>query len=185
MAFSPNGEALAVAGISVSDHSPRIALIDVGMANQTTSLRCNDSFIECIGFSPDSKLLATGAQDGSVTLWELPKQEPHRVLAPHSSIVLCISFSPDGELLATGSDDKTVSITDLRTGLILARLPHPSAINALCFSPDGSQLATASSPYQSSTWHRAEVRVWSLHEILSEKKRGHSSFFLAAGVGGR
>lgn len=66
--------------------------------------------VECVAFSPDGTLLASGSADTSVRLWRVADGEPLHTLEGHTASVLCLAFSPDGALLASGSADTTVQL---------------------------------------------------------------------------
>ena len=112
MAFSPDGQILAAAGIdgtvwlwNVTDPArpARLSTLSTGPADLVTA----------VAFSPDGRTLAAaGKGDGAVWLWNLPSN----VLAgPRREGVVSVAFSPDGRTLAAGSADGTVwlwNVTD-------------------------------------------------------------------------
>ena len=63
-----------------------------------------------VAFSPDSKTLATGDDDGTARLWNLATGQQIRSLATGSDGVWSVAFSPDGKTLATGDDDGTAQL---------------------------------------------------------------------------
>lgn len=113
------------------------------------------ALVTIVGFSPDSRLLAAGSSDGSLTVLNARKgREGYRLLAAraHSTPVRILTFSSDSSSLATTSDDGNTKIWDLATieqglrgevqpafELSLANLPITTA-----FSADGNQLLTTS-----------------------------------------
>ena len=68
--------------------------------------------IVCCAFSPDGRVLVTGAGDKTYALWSV--EETHSLPTYHSkahdSWVQCVAFSPDMKLLATASSDKLVHL---------------------------------------------------------------------------
>ena len=55
---------------------------------------------QCVAFSSDGTLLASGSRD-LTKLWDVATQERIATLG-HEAVVNAVSFSPDGTLLASG-----------------------------------------------------------------------------------
>ncbi len=109
----------------------------------------SDRPIECIAFSPDGKLCATGSVDSTLVLWEVKTWTPRSLLRGHSHAIWSVMFSPDGRTLASGTgsmgDDLLpgeVKLWDVATGLSLATLPGMKG--PVAFTPDGDSLLTNS-----------------------------------------
>lgn len=98
-----------------------------------------------VSFSRDSRLLAAGANDGSVRLWTLAKpDDPPAILRGHTEQITGLVFSHDGRLLATTSLDNTARLwrVDSRSTLVLLST-QPNNVRAPVFSPDDRYLLTA------------------------------------------
>src|SRR5262249_38550306 len=57
---------------------------------------CPGSTVQSVAFSPDRRTLASGNNDGTVSLWEVTTGREVRRLRPGQTPVMSVSFSPDG-----------------------------------------------------------------------------------------
>ena len=58
-----------------------------------------------VAFSPDGKLLATGAGDGTAGLWSVVTGREIRRLDGQADVLRNVAFSPDGKTLAATAND--------------------------------------------------------------------------------
>jgi WD40 repeat protein len=118
-----------------------------------------------VAFSPDGRLLATGAatlrdpgvksDGGGARVWEVATGRELRQLGPDPAGTWAVAFSPDGKLLATGSGFGPVRLWDVATGRPAGSCRgYCSNVASLAFSPDGRTLATVSEI------HESVVRLW-------------------------
>ena len=56
-----------------------------------------------VAISPDSRLLAAGSYDNSITLWDFASGKEIRTLSGHTDSVSSVAFSPDSRVMASGS----------------------------------------------------------------------------------
>ena len=143
VAFSPDGASLA--GGSFID--PAIKLWDVATRRLIGTLEEPRGVpTSVVAFSPVGALLASGARDGTVNLWNVETRELTAALEAHPNRISAISFSPDGSLMATGGFDgpAPVKLWDVVAKTLVTTLEgHLRTIDDVSFSPDGALLATA------------------------------------------
>ena len=139
LAFSPDGELLAVAGFHEvilwkSDGTESVGRL-VGFSER----------IESLSFSPDGKRLAvTGglpATMGEVQVWDVAKRKLTLSVPVTFDTVYGASWSPDGTKIAFGCTDNSVRAIDAKTGeQVLFMGSHNDWVLDTVFSADGSHL---------------------------------------------
>ena len=119
--------------------------------------------VQCVAFSRDSSLMASGATDGTVRITEVATGKLVRVLTGHNSSVSDVAFHPDGKRLATaGGEDRSVCLWSLETGGILRVLRgHTDYAKRVSFSPKGDLLASAA--------HDNSLRIWNTETGKSQQ----------------
>ena len=142
VAFSADGATL----VSRSEDDPlRLWRVDDG------TLRKEVGGQKAFDLSPDGSLLATGREEGAVSLWAMPAGTRLSSAAEHERRVDGLLFSPDGATLVSLSDDGTVGLWRMPEGELRNRLDTDAAHAA--FSPSGGTLATL-------WWHSNDVDLW-------------------------
>jgi WD40 repeat protein/uncharacterized caspase-like protein len=128
------------------------------------------SRVECLSFSSDGQLLASGSADATVRLWAPATGQELRALSGHGAGVKSVSFSADGKRLASGGLDGRVIIWTVASGREEFSLSaHRLSVQAVAFSPDGQTLASASAD--------SSVRLWDLKGRREIKKlTGHTGW---------
>jgi WD40 repeat protein len=113
-----------------------------------------------VAFSPDSRFLATGGRNGSVSVWDTASQ--NRVWQwdnpdPNSAWVTALAFSPNGNLLGAGTDTGEIMIAKVDPWSVLmpngaAHLVQPGGVLSLAFSLDSIYLATGGADSVAHFW---------------------------------
>ena len=101
-----------------------------------------------LAFSPDGKILASGACDQTMKLWDVASRtEKATRAAPLRMRPRCLAFSPGRPLPPASSfwPDPSVKLLDARDlGEVEALTGHRQSVYSVAFSPDGQSLATGS-----------------------------------------
>ncbi len=123
-----------------------------------------------IGWSPDSKILASCSVDQTVCLWRA-NGVPLSLLKGHLSDVTCLAWSPDGSRLASGAADNTIRLwrSDGQSPIAVLK-GHFGRISSLVWSPDGMLLASGS--------YDGTVRLWKADSSPVATFKGHTGAVL-------
>jgi WD40 repeat protein len=152
LAFSPDGQYLAG-----SDH----ALIHLEVKEQDSVLSGHRFKVRALMFSPDSKRLVSGAEDGKVIVWDVAGKKPQWEFDAHEQSVEHLALSADGKWLASagGKEDPTLRIWDLSAGkektTLQASYGGPESINGILLSPDGEHVLVAHNSGDLDLWDTA------------------------------
>ena len=173
--FAPDSKTLASGGLDgfirlwdVAEGRERAALEAPSIPVPKPARGFRRAKVYALAFAPDGATLATGGDDGAVSLWDPAAPRRLGALDGHpGSCIFHMQFSPDGRTLASSGMDKTVRLWDTasREGRTFLE-PPLGDISDLAFSADGHRLATIDGLYSPAerrlaALHRARlVRVW-------------------------
>ncbi|MFQ5911589.1 MAG: trypsin-like peptidase domain-containing protein [Nitrospinota bacterium] len=127
-----------------------------------------------IAFSPDGKMIVTGAEAGNLskpgqmTLWDVRSGKPKWTRKEHVGGIKSVAFSPDGKLVASGGFDDAVKIWHARSGALLQTLTgHTNSVYSVAYSPGGETLASGG-------WDKTVI-LWDVQtRRLRRKLTGHT-----------
>ncbi|MBO1058052.1 MAG: hypothetical protein HEQ27_16670 [Dolichospermum sp. JUN01] len=142
-----------------------------------------------LAFSPNDQFLASGDNDGTITLWQLKKgsSELPTAIQTFTSVskqpIKRLAFSPDGQILATGHGDNDGGITlwDVNSGKKLKTLAgHAVSASRVCCDGFGDRDQVAVSPDGktiASSGNNDMIRLWNTQTgsfLRSFESKSHS-----------
>ena len=107
---------------------------------------------------PTGALLATGAADQAVKVWDTEHGYATHVLRGHGAMVVSVAFHPDPAALrlVSSADDGRVRVWDLERKACVAELDgHASAVPRVAFAAGGALLLTAGRDKVVNVWDLA------------------------------
>jgi WD40 repeat protein len=162
-AFSSDGRTLLLrVGPSGSwrvfgDHSVQLLDVEFG---KLSAPRLLSTDVSAVALSPDGRTVLTGAEDGTVQLWNIRSGQPAAPPLIHHSGVTAVAFSPDGRTALTGSIDFTARLWDTHSGEpSIPPLIHGGRVSSVAFSPNGRILLTVSKDNTARLWDGRSGRL--------------------------
>ncbi|MGD9856871.1 MAG: protein kinase [Planctomycetaceae bacterium] len=157
--FVAAGERLRAQGFGQPDFPSHVYLWERETGREIARPLAHRWKVNDVEFSPDSRWLASAADDGLVKLWAWDEsqetlQEQH-TLRGHTAAVRAVAFEKDavGTRLATSSEDRTLRIWDLESGEERQTLRgHSGEVYDVAFHPDGRRIASASTDSRLGLW---------------------------------
>jgi len=109
--LSPDGKTLAAAATEGKGNKVTgfARVWDAATGKELAVCKGHPDAVGALGFSPDGKLLATGAGDKMLKVWDAAAGKELAALQ-HPTWVTSVAFAPDGRTLATACDDQTVRL---------------------------------------------------------------------------
>ena len=122
------------------------------LQDDTVQDKDGDLYIRSVCFSPDGKLLATGAEDRKIRVWDINSGKIRNTFDGHEQDIYSLDFARSGRLIASGSGDKTVRLWDIESNSQVLVLSIEDGVTTVAMSPDGRFVAAGSLD--------KSVRVW-------------------------
>jgi WD40 repeat protein/serine/threonine protein kinase len=163
--FDPTGPRLAV---GTNDGSASIWEVPSGA--RLHWLRNGGGSVDAVAFSSDGALVATGSRDGMEQVWSAASGTLQREFNPHRDGVYALEFSQNRESIVSVGRDDAVVVSNVATGMTIARLEGPKArIITAHFDAGARRVVGASWDGTARVWDTTPpYRRWSTAEIGSE-----------------
>ena len=142
LVFSPDGKILAGRG-GITPFSNRVQLWQTDTGAQLFTFEEHTDAVSKYTFSPNSKVLASGGEDGAILLWDIETGKRLSNLTRHTKSIGALAFSADSKTLASG-DGNEIHLWDVNTGDLTGTLDAVENVKALAFSLDGKTLVSGS-----------------------------------------
>jgi WD40 repeat protein len=129
-------------------------LRDWSAGNRMQVLSGHTGSVRAVAWSPDGTMIASGADDLAVRIWNAESGELLHTLPINDGgwTIGCVAWSPDGTTIAACSGN-TVSMWDADTGMLQRTLGgHADMVISLAWSPSGDQIASASNDATIIVW---------------------------------
>ncbi|CAI7663088.1 unnamed protein product [Penicillium viridicatum] len=147
----------------------KVRLWDVATGKVLNTLEGHSKPVNCLAFSPDGKLVASGSSDTTVKLWDITTSKVRSTLECHSASVYHLLFSPDGKIVASEAEDMTVRVWDVATGNLCNTLE-------CYYQPVGGLNSLAYAKHPSFRSRHETSKLWGAVTGEAHKKlKGHRS----------
>ncbi len=145
LAAAPDGTCYATGG-----PAGKVVLHDAFSDERIATFEGHAGDVRSVAFSADSRLIASGDQNGVVRPLRMRPPANRSALCRHSSSpIAAVQFSPDGRTLAASTGEQpessagNVVLWDLATRRVIGKLDVHRGALAVAFSPSGTTIATA------------------------------------------
>jgi len=134
--------------------------------HDVVELRGHTASVNALAFSPDSRLVATGAgywmapAETRAIVWDTATGRQLTVFEGHREPVNGVAFLAGGERLLTSSVDGTAALWDVRSGKRLRTYGATFTIRGMAVGADEKTFVTAG-------WDGGRVRVWEAVTVRS------------------
>lgn len=111
--------------------------------------------VRAIALSSDSRILASGARDGEIILWDVETRNPLSQIAEHQERINGIALSTDGTLFAAIDAENRIILWDVTQNNLIHALTEADSSSVgwdLAFALDDTILVSSNSLGQMSYW---------------------------------
>lgn len=154
LALAPEKKHLA---LGFSDHSIQVLDLAAGTL-PITRLEGHSNSVFALGYSPDEKVLVSGARDACLKFWNTERYLLEENVVAHLYAINYLSFREDGKYLVTCSMDKSLKIWDSTSRNLLKVIDkarnagHGTSINKVFWSTYSGVIVSVSDDRSIAIW---------------------------------
>jgi hypothetical protein len=154
LAFSPDGQRLAVAGgPSGRFGEVKIWAVTGAAPKLVSTIQGHTDTILAVAFSPDGATIVSAGYDRLLKIWEVSTGKLVATLKEHQDAVYAVAFMPGGRQLVSAAGDRTLKVWEVSTGKRIYTLNDAlDSLYAVAVHPSGSQIAAAGADRMIRTW---------------------------------
>lgn len=161
--YSPDGKTLAIV-----TYNGMLLFYDTGTWQEIDRVTAHNALIWGMAYTHDGNLIATGAEDGTIKLWDAHsktllnafdiKDCTDRTICAENqnSKVNTLTFNHDGKLLAVAGSDSIIRVWDVTSRKFAFAFSnknaHTGEVWMLAFNPNGKQIASVSTDRLVKIW---------------------------------
>src|SRR5262249_40950917 len=122
---------------AAASHDQRIEMRSMRTGAVMHCLAGQSNGVNCMVFSPDGQLVASGSEDRAVGVYFASSGYLQCMLRGHDDAVRAVAFSGDGKLVASGSSDSSICLWRPPRNTIVCPplVGHRGTVLSLAFSP--------------------------------------------------
>jgi len=130
----------------------------------------HEYWVASVAFSSDGALVASGAWDKTVRIWELAAGECRRIFEGHTDSIFSVAITPDGKRILSGGNDNYIRVWDAQTGRMLKSWTGPGhSVLSIAALPDSKRIISTGSG------NLVALKVWELDSyLLQDVLEGHT-----------
>ncbi len=121
------------------------------------ALEGQSNAINCLGFSPDGKRLASADADGTIRVWDVDKRTVQASWSGLSGSLRRLRYSPDGNTLVVGSEEGTVDVLNVEEKQYLWTFRGHTPVRFLF---TGNEIAVYDNPLPKTAMSNVKVFDW-------------------------
>ncbi len=154
LAFSPNGQLLAVGGGDPAE-SGVIEILSWPAGERVATLSKHADSVRSVAWLSDSRLVSASL-DREIKRWDVQQRQVLEAYQGHSRSVLAICLLGDGKTLVSGGEDQSLRVWQLEPRQLVRSMDqHTKTVNDLALRPAMEGLPMVASASEDRT-----VRIW-------------------------